>query len=87
MIQEDFDLAGRYFVQFDADGMLDQGWVRRSLGSGFYVVEVYIQVTDGFETALRIMHYVELRDATFYKDQAAAERHLDALIIPIARSD
>jgi hypothetical protein len=81
VITADFDLVGRYFVISGDRDTSEEGWVRRNVGSGFYIVEVFILTTEGFETALKVKHFVELRDAFFYKDPPAAQRDHDAQFI------
>ena len=72
---ESLELEGRYFVQIRSDDHIDEGRVCKELSSGFFLTEEPIRIGDEFETAFRIRHFVELRDAFFYKDRAQAERH------------
>jgi hypothetical protein len=81
MIEIDFDLVGAYFVQPGGNVSPEEGWVRRNLGSGFYLAEVFIEAGEGAETVLRIMHFVEMRNATFYRNREQAQRHYDKLVL------
>ena len=81
MLEGNDSLVGRFFVGHGPDDEFTQGWVRRDLGSGFFQVEIYVDLGNEYATVERIMHFVEMRTWEFYTDSATAQRHQDELSI------
>lgn len=79
MLENNADLVGRFFVGSGPDDEYLEGWVKRDLGSGFFLVEIDTYMGDDYSTVGRIMHFVEMRGWEFYKDPAIAQRHYDML--------
>jgi len=81
MLEGNDSLVGRFFAGNGPEGKFTQGWVKRDLGSGFFQVEIYVDLGNEYATVGRIMHFVEMRTWEFYKDSAIAQRHYDSLMM------
>lgn len=81
MLEGNDSLVGRFFVGHGPDDEFTQGWVKRDLGSGFFQIQIYVDLGNEYATVERIMHFVEMRTWEFYTDSAIAQRHQDELSI------